>query len=689
MNYQTQTFIDDLDRVAKTRQKVASYISSIADTLNQSESEGEKSSGRLGLETKIKDLDVAVKNLSDGVFRLLVLGDMKRGKSTFLNALIGENLLPSDVNPCTAVLTILRFGQEKKVIVYFNDKTCEHLDFKTFKRNYTIDPAEAKQLEEDGKQAFPNVQYAVVEYPLSLLEKGVEIIDSPGLNDTEARNDLTLGYINNCHAVLFVLSATQACTLAERRYLENYIKGRGLSVFFLINRWDQIRDQLLNSDDPEELDEAEYKLRRVFKANLHEHCKVDDCNNLYDERVFEVSSLKALRQRLQQPEGSLDGTGFPEFMTALNTFLTKERAISELRQARTLVKQTYRSVHETIERRVPLLGQDLEELRSKIQSVTPEFEQLKDIREQFKEEIIISRDDTADLIANSFYLYISNLGETFEKDFLRYQPELKFMDFLRKNKRQEFELALKQAFEMYLNDKISTWSRDAEKDMDATFSRLALSASQYSQSYSKITDKINEKLTGQKVDPSITAEDNSPGWAKWAMGLYALTTGDVAGVVMAGTGAFNWKSILINVGAIVGLNAGIYVATGVFLGPIGVALAGTFVGTLQANQMRKKVVETMKKELVKHLPQVAREQSDSVEKAVKECFTTYGREVIKRMDDDIQSRKAELDELLKQKESGEINREAEITRLKLLDNNIFSQLHNVEDSYDLLLGQTA
>ncbi len=87
---------------------------------------------------------------------------MKRGKSTFLNALIGKNLLPSDVNPCTAVLTILRFNQQKKVTVYFNDgKSPEVVDFETFKISYTIDPQESKRLEDEQKQAFLDVDYAV------------------------------------------------------------------------------------------------------------------------------------------------------------------------------------------------------------------------------------------------------------------------------------------------------------------------------------------------------------------------------------------------------------------------------------------------------------------------------------------------------------------------------------------------
>ena len=75
---------------------------------------------------------------------------------------------------------------------------------------------------------------------------------------------------------MFVLRATQPCTLGERRYLENYIKDRGITVFFLVNAWDQVQDSLIDPDDPEELAEAEAKLRRVFKANLEEYCQTEN-----------------------------------------------------------------------------------------------------------------------------------------------------------------------------------------------------------------------------------------------------------------------------------------------------------------------------------------------------------------------------------------------------------------------------
>lgn len=692
MSYKVETtrFMSGLERVSQVRSQLAEHLSNLVNTIKQSEENNQNKSGKLGLEREIHDLGKYSETLQKGVFRLLVLGDMKRGKSTFLNALIGERLLPSDVNPCTAILTLLRYGSEKKVTVYFNDgKPPEEVDFKLFKQRYTIDPSEAKELERQKKLAFPDVDYAVVEYPLPLLEKGVEIVDSPGLNDTEARNELSLGYVNNCHAILFVLRATQPCTLGERRYLENYIKGRGLSVFFLVNAWDQVRESLIDPEDAEELAEAEKKLHRVFQANLAEYCQVEGFD-LYDERVFPLSSLDALRRRIKNPDAPLEGTGFPEFMGSLGTFLTKERAISEFRQARTLAKQTNQHVRESIERRIPLLEKDVDELKVRIQSVEPEFNKLTEIREQFKGEILSMRDRKANAIADSFRIYTLSLGDTFETDFLRYQPELRFMDFLSKGKREAFEKSLTEAFSQYINDKLSAWSLTAEQEMNAAFTQLSKSALQYGASYSKVTDKMTEKLTGQKVQPILgtTPEDNAPAWAKWAAGLFSLTRGNIAGVAMAGAG-FDWKNIVLNFITVFGISSILATFTGIVLGPLYLALLGMGVGLLQADGARKELVKAAKKELVKYLPQVAEEQWQPIHDAIAECFDTYEREVTERLNDDINARKAELDNLIQQKASQEINRTTELDRLQRFASEVNAQTEQVETLYQGFLASNA
>jgi replication fork clamp-binding protein CrfC len=673
-------FIQNLDRVARVRREVATSLQKMAKKIEQAESASNKGSGEMGFDRDLLDLNRASTSLQQGVFRLMVLGDMKRGKSTFLNALIGENILPSDVNPCTALLTVLRYGQEKKVTVHFktdSNRTPESLDFESFKQKYTIDPTEAKALEDSNQLAFPDVDYAMVEYPLEILEKGIEIIDSPGLNDTEARNELSLGYLNNCHAVLFVLSASQPCTLGERRYLENYIKDRGLSVFFLINAWDRIQQSLIDPDDLQELATAESKLQQVFRTNLAEYCLVDGCN-IYEERVFPLSSIAALRRRLKDKDADLADTGFPKFINALNTFLTQERAISELRQTRIIAKQTCTHVREAIARRIPLLEADVSDLKTKIVEIEPQFVELQNIRDEFRDDIRRVRDRQARSIAYSFGTYLNSLETTFEADFKPYLPsEISFMEFFSNDKREQFNIAAQKGFQKYINDKYATWTLMAQKELTAAFGELSEKAKDRGIDYQKITAQMTEKLTGKiPTRNNVMEEDSNPAWAKWAMGLFSLASGNLAGAALAISG-FDASSILLNLFT----TAGIAILFGAILGPVGILLASLAVAGLQIDRARNYFANAIKKELVKRLPEVAQAQWQPIYSAVQECFDNCERQAIKRINDDINTRKGELDSLVKQKESREIDRIAEVARLQQFERDMNSEAQAIENFY--------
>ena len=461
-----------------------------------------------------------------------------------------------------------------------------------------------------------------------------------------------------------------------------------MTVFFLINAWDEIQRRLVDPDDLVEKQEAEQRVRRVFQTNLANYCIVDN-EDKYSERVFEVSSLNALRQRIKNPPGSLEGTGFSEFIEELSTFLTKERAISELRQAKALIRQSYSTTVDAVERRIPLLRYNIDELKVRIRESEPEFDKLSQIRNEFKDEIRSMGERKANELSAAFRSYVLGLDKTFESDFIRYQPDLKFIDFLRKNKRKEFELSLQQAFEMYFNDTAAAWGKDVQRVMDSTFAELAMSASQYGKTYIKVADNLSEKLTGQTVIPStdLSQEDRSPRWVKWAIGISGLlTTGNVASIAMAGTGIFDWKQMLLNLGGAVVVVSLVSAATGVLLGPFSILLAGLGLGGLSTEMARRKVVKTMKDELVKLLPKIASEQSPHVYQLIKDCFENYQKEVVQKMDEDIQTQRQEINELIQQREAHEINRETEIQRLQHLKHNVHNQMLILQDAYDKLLG---
>jgi hypothetical protein len=66
---------------------------------------------------------------------------------------------------------------------------------------------------------------------------------------------------------------------------------------------------------------------------------------------------------------------------------------------------------------------------------------------------------------------------------------------------------------------------------------------------------------------------------------------------------------------------------------------------------------------------------------VQECFDNYDREVIKRINDDINARKGELDNLVSQKESREIDRVAEVNRLQQFEADVVKESESIEAFY--------
>ena len=656
-----------LEQAFTVKQSIAQHLNRMAETIATAEDIGAGKSSKLELAAAIADLKHSSSSLQDGVFRLLVLGDVKRGKSTVINALIGEDLLPRDVNASTAILTVLRYGEAKKVTVYFNDLTPPtELDFDTFKAEYSVSPDEAKELTATGKLAFPQVKQAVVEYPLPLLELGIEIVDSPGLNDTAARNQLSLDYIYNCNAILFVLRAVQPFTLAERRYLDNYIKERGLDVFFLINGWDEIANSLLDPEDQANLNLAQERSQAYFQSKLAPYLTAAE----YDQRVFPISALAALRAKLNPSEDEAD-TSFDSFTAALNTFLTTERQNSELRQAKVTAEQAYNRLHSAIDRRIPLLEKSKADLKQKIAAIEPEFAQLEQLKVELEQKIQQQSLVEAKQIAADFEEYVLGLETTFLADFAKYQPNLDTFGFLSASQRASFNQSFKLNFDRYLTDKLAQWEQKAEQKLELAFAELLDSLEAYHQADRELSDKINTKLIGRKIIYLEHSPQEQLDWKNWTIGCLALASGNLGGIALAGAG-ISWKQVLINWLSVIGLTRFIAIFTGVFLNPYSVLLVGLGLAGVQTSFARDEFIKLTKQEFVKYLPKIAQEQKLVIEETVNNCFNSYRQELIARIDRDLQARQAELANLVQQEEMSDRDRTSEIARLRSLDSNILA-----------------
>ena len=639
------SLLPHLSQIADLRQALAMQLDTITHTLTPLQT-------TFDLTQPLADLSTATQSLRQGVFRLMVLGDMKRGKSTFLNALLGEPLLPSNVNPCTALLTVLRYGPTPQAIVHFNDDTTEQLDIDTFTQRYTIDPAETRQT--DGTTPFAHVSHAVIHYPLPLLQNGVEIVDSPGLNDTEARNKLSLGYIQNCHAILFMLRATQPCTLAERRYLNNYLQNKGLSLFFLLNAWDHIKDSLLDPDDPDELTQAEARLQKVFYSTLKDYC------DNYDQRVFPISALQVLRQRMKTPDQPIQDPGFSKFLTTLDQFLTKERARAEFQPVVALSQRTLTELTEKIDLRQTLLNQTVTELKQNILQLAPVFEQLVTIRDEFQKEIRESCDRNATATTTAFKDFILNLECTFENDFSPYQPDLSIIDLVSPAGRQQFNKALETAFQRYLNDQLLRWSRTLEPTLRHAFQALSKRAAHYGTSYNQVTQQILTTLSGQSVE--LPLDNSQPSWAEWA--IDALNQPTDTPEVKAVLASIDLQSILVNLVAAIGASLLASSLISSIAGPITLGIASIGIGAFQIDQTRRALVTAARQELSTHLPRIAAEQQQPIHSAIVQYFRDYEQSVISRLDADIKARKSDLETLLTQKQEQEHQSQHELDQMQ-------------------------
>ncbi|ESA36459.1 dynamin family protein [Leptolyngbya sp. Heron Island J] len=652
------SMVGSLDALTHRRQQAAQALSQIAIAMDRAETT--EQSGQLGLTRHIRPLQSTAEQLHQGKYRIVVLGEMKRGKSTLINALVGESLLPSDVSPCTALLSLLRHGPEPRVILHYNNGTSpQTIDFETFRADYTIPADEARQLETN---AFPDISHVVIECPIPLLASGLEIVDTPGLNDTETRNQQVLNYLSEAQAVLFVLDALQPITLDERRYLQNYVQSRDLECFYVVNGWDRIKRGLVNPADETALAEAEQRQRQVFAQGLPTHW-------------FEVSALSALRQRRQGD--SLAGSGVDQLLTALETFLTQERGQAEIQQAAKLAQRAYSAVQAAVERRIPLLDADLSELQRRLASVEDEFGKLEKIRDNYRQLIRQRCDRTAQAIANSFKTYILSLEKTFDTDFVASQPDLDFLNFLDENQRNNFYKEFKRAFERYINDQLTKWELTATQTISEVFAELSESAIDYQAAYTQVVEEIQKKMTGPKFYvPATGAADDIRPWIDDIRDLFDAVPDTLNNSVQP-LNRF-WKSVLqmtiSSVCVAIILQSLGLIFTSLFLNIVGVIAALGGILAVQAEFVRQEFIRATRKEFVKHLPQIAADQWQSIYKAVTDCFYAYEEQTVEQISADIAARHLELSSLIEKKQQNEINREQAVARLQTLEETIQQEL---------------
>lgn len=230
-------------------------------------------------------------------FDVLTVGQFKRGKTSLINALLGENLLPTAAIPLTSVVTILTHGNARRIAVHFLDGSsldvhCDQLiDYVTESGN----PGNEK-----------GVREVVIQAPSALLENGVRILDTPGVGSVFRHNtDTAYARLPRCDAALFVLSADQPVGEAELDFLREVERYAG-RIFFLLNKIDCF--------EPRDLADVEAFSRKVLRDAMGT-----------DVRLYPVSAKQALQGKAARDPELLENSRLPAFTVALEHFLVEEK----------------------------------------------------------------------------------------------------------------------------------------------------------------------------------------------------------------------------------------------------------------------------------------------------------------------------------------------------------------------------
>lgn len=203
----------------------------------------------------VRTVDETITHL-DELFLLVIAGEFNSGKSSFINALLGEKIVREGVTPTTDRITLLRYGPQAQ------ERVVEE-----FLAEYT--------------------------FPADIL-KQIVVVDTPGTNAIVRRHEeLTRDFIPRADLVLFITSADRPFTESERAFLAT-IQEWGKKILVVLNKVD------LLSDD--ELTQVVTFIKESARDLLG-----------FTPEVFPISARLAQRGRLQDDQAAWQTSRFETF----------------------------------------------------------------------------------------------------------------------------------------------------------------------------------------------------------------------------------------------------------------------------------------------------------------------------------------------------------------------------------------
>ena len=372
-------------------------------------------------------LDYILSNLRDDKLYIAFVAEFSRGKSELINAIFfanfGKRILPSNAGrttmcptelmyddslpPCLRLLPIETrkngttiteykgFPEEWKNIKLDTknpDKMIKHLEHIAETMEVTPKAAQSLGLHiaddetgqgmlitDDGKVEIPKWRHAIINYPHPLLDKGLVILDTPGLNALGAEPELTLNMLPSAHGVLFILAADTGVTKSDIQVWHDHIgntkNGTQKGRIVVLNKIDGLWDDLRNWDE----------VQREINRQITDTAKI---LHIPVHNVYPVSAQKGLLGKIKKDKKILERSRILALEEALGTeIIPDKRAIVSsnidgdltniIKSIRVLITQRLKGVYEHIDELSGLNGKNIdviEHMMKKVQEDKNVFE---------------------------------------------------------------------------------------------------------------------------------------------------------------------------------------------------------------------------------------------------------------------------------------------------------------------------
>ncbi|MBT9778597.1 hypothetical protein GPL15_19040 [Clostridium sp. MCC353] len=603
-------------------------------------------------------------------FTVLVMGIFSSGKSSMINALIGEELLPTGVLPETAVIGELHYGEKKKITIYpkkgkwkGGDKPFELASptMEEIAKYASIDNEAGFNSKQQNSQRIESAfQKIVIHWPLDILKDGVVLVDSPGLNDPFSNDYIVKGYLPKADAIIYVMSSTTAYTATDVEQLDEINKFGLRNIITGYTYYDVALRSMARK--PGKVEET----RRVLTSHMLKH------SSLGEESIHFLSSIDGLDAKLNGDQALLVRSGYDGLEKYLGHYLVEGKGRDQVKN----MAETIRIQADIMIKQATVLneaaGKDVKNLDERIEQAQRELNTIKTATNSTKRVFRTMMERCMPQVEMMTEEYVKKLADITDLDGFEPETELasglgRLNPFATKKKAEAVQEEFKTEFERRMNKNLDNWMASVMTPyLQEAIQESARSVEKQLQNLADRLEGINSLLAYGTVE-----ERGSGRATSIALGLvWGILTGNwfTSGIsAIYGKGAF--AKALVAQAAVLAGTAGLLAAGVVITLPafIAAAIVAQIVAILVNNteaQLRR-----MKKDIVKGYREGYLKEPQNVEKNVKAVVNNVKKYINSVCDDmdaaldaDVKAKEDLIDATIRDKKRSQEERDQEIKK---------------------------